>query len=78
MSKGTKERAAARRIVEQQKARERRRAVTLWTTRTPSRGRIPLLPSAMHILLQGSYDEVATLVYVLTHDDLRPVGVAVL
>lgn len=32
MSKGTKERAAARRIVEQQKARERRRAVTLWTT----------------------------------------------
>ena len=34
MSKGTKDRAAARRIVEQQKARERRRAVTLWTTVT--------------------------------------------
>jgi protein-disulfide isomerase len=32
MSKGTKERAAAKRIVEQQKAAERRRAVTLWTT----------------------------------------------
>ena len=32
MSKGTKERAAARRIVEQQKAREKRRAVTLWTS----------------------------------------------
>ena len=34
MSKGTKDRAAARRIVEQQKARERRRSVTLWTTVT--------------------------------------------
>jgi protein-disulfide isomerase len=34
MSKGTKDRAAARRIVEQQKARERRRAVTVWTTVT--------------------------------------------
>jgi protein-disulfide isomerase len=32
MSKGTKERAAAKRIVEQQKARERRRAVTIWTS----------------------------------------------
>jgi protein-disulfide isomerase len=32
MSKGTKERAAAKRIVEQQKAADRRRAVTLWTT----------------------------------------------
>jgi protein-disulfide isomerase len=32
MSKGTKERAAARRIVEQQKAREKRRTVTLWTS----------------------------------------------
>jgi len=32
MSKGTKERAAAKRIVEQQKAREKRRTVTLWTS----------------------------------------------
>jgi protein-disulfide isomerase len=32
MGKGTKERAAAKRIVEQQKAREKRRAVTLWTS----------------------------------------------
>jgi protein-disulfide isomerase len=32
MSKGTKERTAARRIVEQQKAAEKRRAVTIWTS----------------------------------------------
>ena len=32
MSKGTKERAAAKRIVEQQRAAEKRRAVTLWTS----------------------------------------------
>ena len=32
MSKGTKDRAAAKRIVAQQKAREKRRAVTLWTS----------------------------------------------
>lgn len=32
MSKGTKQRAAAKRIVEQQKAAEKRRAVTIWTT----------------------------------------------
>lgn len=32
MSKGTKQRAAARRIVEQQKAADRRRAVTVWTS----------------------------------------------
>jgi protein-disulfide isomerase len=32
MSKGTKERAAARRIVEQQRAAEKRRAVTVWTS----------------------------------------------
>src|SRR5919112_5264759 len=32
MSRGTKERTAVRRIVEQQKAREKRRAVTLWTS----------------------------------------------
>src|ERR671921_1911598 len=48
------------------------------TTRTPSRGRVPLSPSAIHILLEGSYDEVAALVDVLAHDDLRPVGVAFL
>src|SRR5688500_10253051 len=48
------------------------------TTRTPSRGRVPLSPSAIHILLEGSYDEVSTLVDVLTHDDLRPVGIALL
>jgi protein-disulfide isomerase len=32
MSKGTKERTAARRIVEQQRAAEKRRAVTVWTS----------------------------------------------
>jgi protein-disulfide isomerase len=32
MSKGGRDRVAARRIVEQQKARERRRTVTLWTS----------------------------------------------
>ncbi|MEV6488855.1 thioredoxin domain-containing protein [Actinoplanes sp. NPDC051633] len=32
MSKGTKERAAAKRIVEQQKAQARRRSITLWTS----------------------------------------------
>lgn len=32
MSRGTNQRAAAKRIVEQQKAREKRRAVTLWTS----------------------------------------------
>ncbi len=32
MSKGTKDRATAKRIVAQQKAREKRRAVTLWTS----------------------------------------------
>lgn len=32
MSKSTKDRAAAKRIVAQQKAREKRRAVTLWTS----------------------------------------------
>ena len=32
MSKGTKQRTAAKRIVEQQKAAERRRTVTLWTS----------------------------------------------
>src|SRR5215218_11509795 len=48
------------------------------TTRTPSRGRAPLALSAIHILLEGSYDEVAALVDVLAHDDLGPVGVALL
>src|SRR5215213_11220735 len=46
------------------------------TTRTPSRGRVLLSPSAIHILLQGHYDEVATLVDVLAHHDLRPVSIA--
>src|SRR4029453_5413611 len=32
MGKGTKERTAAKRIVELQRAREKRRAVTLWTS----------------------------------------------
>ena len=32
MSKGTKQRTAAKRIVEQQKAAEKRRTVTIWTT----------------------------------------------
>src|SRR5918994_7603507 len=48
------------------------------TTRTPSRGRVPLLPSAIHILLEGSYDEVAALVDVLAHNDFGPVSVAFL
>src|ERR671917_2875294 len=46
------------------------------TTRTPSRGRVPFSPSAIHVLLESSYDEVSALVDVLAHDDLRPVGVA--
>src|SRR5919206_4460562 len=40
------------------------------TTRTPSRGREPLSPSAIHVLLEYSYHEVASLVNVLAHDDL--------
>src|SRR5215213_9795174 len=48
------------------------------TTRTPSRGRGPLTLSAIRVLLEGSYDEIASLVDVLAHDDLRPVGVAFL
>src|SRR5918912_151257 len=48
------------------------------TTRTPSRGRGPFFSSATHVLLEGSYDEVAPLVDVLAHDDLRPVSIAVL
>src|ERR671911_3120111 len=48
------------------------------TTRTPSRGRAPLSPSAIQIFLQGPYDEVAALVDVLAHDYLRPVRVALL
>src|SRR5919107_1286368 len=46
------------------------------TTRTPSRGRGPLTPSAIHVLLQGSYNKVAPLVNMLAHDDLRPVRIA--
>src|ERR671910_2143900 len=48
------------------------------TTRTPSRGRGPLSPSVIHVLLEGPYDEVAALVDVLAHDYLRPVRVAFL
>src|SRR5215216_92026 len=48
------------------------------TTRTPSRGRGPLAPSAIHVLLQGSYHEVTPFVDVLAHDDFRPVRVALL
>src|SRR5918912_3494694 len=48
------------------------------TTRTPSRGRAPLLPSAIHILLEGSYNEVAALIDVLAHDDFGPVSVGFL
>src|SRR5215203_5655155 len=48
------------------------------TTRTPSSGRTPLSPSAIHVLLECSYHEVAPLVDVLAHDDLRPVRVAFL
>src|SRR5919107_816194 len=54
------------------------RRLPISTTRTPSRGRGPLTPSAIHVFLQGSYDEVAPLVDVLAHDDLRPVRVALL
>src|ERR671921_387145 len=39
------------------------------TTRTPSRGRVPLSPSAIQIFLQRSYDKIAALVDVLAHDD---------
>src|SRR5829696_8997948 len=48
------------------------------TTRTPSRGRVPLSPSAIQIFLQGSYDEIAALVDVLAHDHFGPVSVAFL
>src|SRR5215207_6310888 len=48
------------------------------TTRTPSSGRAPLLLSVIHILLEGSYDEVAALIDVLAHDDFGPVSVAFL
>src|ERR671911_740875 len=48
------------------------------TTRTPSRGRVPLPLSAIHVLLQCSYDEVSALVDVLAHDDLGPVSIAIL
>src|ERR671913_1627834 len=48
------------------------------TTRTPSRGRGPLMLSAIHVLLQCPQDEIAALVDVLAHDDLCPVGVAFL
>src|SRR5215211_151829 len=48
------------------------------TTRTPSRGRVPSVPSSIHILLEGPNDEVAALVDVLAHDDLRPVSVTFL
>src|SRR5215211_3668094 len=54
------------------------RRLPISTTRTPSSGRAPLLPSAIHVLLQGSYDEVAAPVDVLAHDDLGPVGVTLL
>src|SRR5215204_3131502 len=54
------------------------RRLPISTTRTPSRGRVPLLPTAIHILLEGSYDEVAALVDVLAHDDFGPVSVAFL
>src|SRR5215213_7453164 len=54
------------------------RRLPISTTRTPSRGRSPLSPSAIHVLLQGSYDEVAPLIDVLAHDDLRPVRIALL
>src|SRR5919112_3461974 len=46
------------------------------TTRTSSRGRGPLAPSAIYFLLECSYNEIASLVDVLAHDDLRPVRVA--
>src|SRR5215212_3653166 len=54
------------------------RRLPISTTRTPSRGRAPLPLSGIHILLQGADDEVAALVDVLAHDDLGPVGIALL
>src|SRR5215210_9063476 len=54
------------------------RRLPISTTRTPSRGRGPLPLSAIHVLLEGSYNEVASLVDVLAHDDLRPVNVVLL
>src|SRR5215211_4400661 len=54
------------------------RRLPISTTRTPSRGRGPLTLSAIRVLLEGSYDEIASLVDVLAHDDLRLVGVAFL
>src|SRR5215207_4635793 len=54
------------------------RRLPISTTRTPSRGRAPLPLSAIHVLLEGSYNEIAALVDVLAHNDLRPVGIALL
>src|SRR5215212_9692419 len=54
------------------------RRLPISTTRTPSRGRAPLPLSGIYILLQGADDEVAALVDVLAHDDLGPVGIALL
>src|SRR5919112_1381843 len=54
------------------------RRLPISTTRTPSRGHGPLTLSAICVLLEGSYDEIASLVDVLAHADLHPVGVAFL
>src|ERR687890_39347 len=45
-------------------------------TGTPSRGRGPLPFSAIFVILEGPYNEVASLVDVLAHDDLGPVRIA--
>src|SRR5215212_4848026 len=47
------------------------RRLPISTTRTPSRGRIPLVLSAIHVLLQCLQDEISSLVDVLAHYGLR-------
>src|ERR687894_3033055 len=54
------------------------RKLPISTTRTSSRGRRPLPTSGIHVTVDGPYDEVASLVDVLAHDDLSPVGIALL
>src|SRR5215210_6733138 len=54
------------------------RRLPISTTRTPSRGRGPLPCAAIRVTFKGPYDEVASLVDVLAHDDLGHVRIAFL
>src|SRR5919112_4617970 len=54
------------------------RRLPISTTRTPSRGRGPLPFSAILVTIEGSYDEVASLVDVLAHYGLSPFRITLL